>query len=104
MKENTKTKTVTDTLDTQILKAAQEYLNRRDRVTHPDGEFDKAGRWYPSGSEECDCCSSIRVPSRAYPYSYMVHCRTAAHVANLFGVDVRDVRRAARQIEKMEVA
>ncbi len=95
MKKNTKTIT-----DTQILKAAQEYLDRRDRITNPDGKFDRAGRWYPSESEECDCCSGIRTPSRAYPYSYMVHCRTAAHVAALYNVDVRDVRKAARQIEK----
>lgn len=90
----------TTQISEQVLKAAQEYLDRRDRITNPDGSFDKAGRWYPSESEECNCCGAIRSPSRAYPYSYMVHCRTAGHVASLYGVDVKELRRVARQIEK----
>lgn len=93
-------KTATTQVSEQVLKAAQEYLNRRDRISHPSGSFDKASRWYPSESDRCDCCDAIRSPSRAFPYSYMVHCRTAQHVANLRGVDVRELRRAARQIEK----
>lgn len=90
----------TQPVSEQVLKAAQEYLSRRDRITNPDGNFDKAGRWYPSESEHCDCCKAIRGPSRAYPYSYMVHCRTAQHVANLYGVDAKELRKATRQIEK----
>lgn len=70
---------------------------RQTRQQHPDGKFDGAGRWYPSASEEQECCSRIRSPSRAYPYSYMVHCRTADHIAHIYGVSATDIRRAARQ-------
>jgi hypothetical protein len=92
-----KTQTITDPT---ILAAAGEYLALRDRSKHPDGTFDKAGRFYPSADEMQPCCAYIRTPSRAYPYSYMVHCRTAEHVAHRYNVSVQDVRRAARQIEQ----
>lgn len=81
-----------------IITAAQTYLSRRERRTHPVGTFDKAGRWYPKGNEKTADCAVIRPPSRAYPYSLMLHCRTAAHVAALYGVAARDVRRTAKQI------
>lgn len=58
------------------------FINRRDRDTHPDGHFDIARRWWPSFEEKCDCCDYIRKPSRSWPYSYLVHCRSAAHVRN----------------------
>jgi len=80
--------------------AAREYLARRDRRTNPDGTFDSAGRWYPADGEKQPCCAAIRSPSRAYPYSYMVHCRTVAHVAAVHGVDARDLKSAARLIER----
>jgi hypothetical protein len=53
-------------------------LHASDR--HPKGKFDSAGRWYPSNSEVRDCCERIRSPSRRWPYSLMLHCRTAKHV------------------------
>ena len=79
-----------------VLRAAYEYIRRQRRESHPDGSFDRARRWYPSPEEEQPCCSSIRSPSRGYPFSLMTHCRTAGHVAALYGVDARDVRRALR--------
>lgn len=59
------------------------YEMRKERMTHPDGKFDNGGRWYPAVGEKCDCCRSIREPSRAYPYSLMVHCRTKVHIKNM---------------------
>ena len=87
----------------EVEAAAREYIARRDRMTHPDGTFDAASRWYPSESEKCDCCDGIRSPSRAYPYSFMTHCRSAAHVAALHGVDARELRRAVKYVTAMEV-
>jgi len=66
--------------------AAREYLDRQSRRKHPEGHFDNAGRWYPSKDERRECCRLIRAPSRAYPYSLMLHCRTARHVARLCNV------------------
>lgn len=78
--------------------AAGKYLRRRGRLENPDGKFDKGGRWYPADGEWRDCCNRIRYPSRAYPYSYMKHCRSVEHVAALCNADVRLVRRAARSL------
>jgi len=80
-----------------VIIAANEYADLRDRVTNPDGSFDKAGRWYPDNYQ--DCCSAIRSPSRAHPYSLMTHCRTAAHVAETWGVDPKDVKKVAKTIK-----
>ena len=79
--------------------AARTFIARRDRTAHPTGKFDNAGRWYPSEAETCDCCSAVRSPSRAHPFSYMVHCRTLKHVANLYGVNESDLRKEVRRLD-----
>lgn len=55
------------------------YEAMRNRQIHPDGKFDNAGRWYPSEAE-CIGLANIRSPSRNWPYSYLVACRTRKHV------------------------
>lgn len=85
-------------------RATDEYIARQSRASHPAGTFDKAGRFFLADSERSECCRSIRCPSRAWPYSEMVHGRTAEHVAELFGVDAREIRRLARQMRKAQVA
>ncbi len=84
------------TYEQKIAAALYEWKRLQDRRQHPDGTFDSAGRWYPSDAEKCECCAKIRSPSRAYPYSYMTHCRSVEHVANKFGVAVKDLRRETR--------
>ncbi len=84
--------------ETLLEEAAQEYLDRQARKSHPGGSFDKAKRFYPFEDE--DCCIGIRGPSRSYPYTLMIHCRSAKHVANLYDVDVTDLKRKAREIRK----
>mgnify|MGYP000868061071 CR=1 FL=1 len=79
--------------------AARTFIARRDRTAHPSGKFDNAGRWYPSEAETCACCSSVRSPSRAHPFSYMVHCRTMKHVASLYGVSVAELRNEVRRLD-----
>ena len=81
--------------------AALEYLNRKSRKSDPNGQFDSVGRWYPSKQEMCFCCAVLCPPSRKYPYSYMNHCRTAEHVANLLEVDRRDLLAAAKQVNAL---
>ena len=76
-----------------IQKATQEYLNRKNRKSHPSGNFDDGGRFYLSDEERHDCCSGIRTPSRRFPYSEMVHGRTMKHVASIFNVCTLDIRR-----------
>jgi hypothetical protein len=59
------------------------YKARQLRLQHPDGRFDDGGRWYPSSREFCSCCKDIRRPSRAYPMSLNIHCRTRKHIESL---------------------
>lgn len=93
MKEQTQTQNT-------IQAAVQKFIARRDRQENPNGEFDKKGRWFPSEDEKRDCCR-VRYPSRAFPYSYMTHCRSLKHVAQLMGVAEGDVRAELRKREKV---
>ena len=68
-------------LHTQKIQIVYQALKNRD--IHPEGEFDKQGRWFPSDDENCGVRSEIRTPSRSYPYSYMTACRTKKHVRRL---------------------
>lgn len=68
---------------------------RKNRLTHPPGQMDKARRF--STYEYMDCCEPIRPPSRSWPFSMMLHCRTANHIAELVDSTPRDIRRAHRR-------
>jgi len=83
---------------TDVERAAREYEARRVRRSHPKGKTDNGGRWYPAESERCPCCNRGRSPSRAWPWSLMTHCRTALHVANLYGVKKADLLKEARKL------
>lgn len=62
----------------------------------PEGRTDKGGRWFPAASEGCSCCSSIRTPSRSWPWSLYKHCHSIGHVASRFDVDASALRRAVK--------
>ena len=76
--------------------AAQHALDLADRSTHPAGHFDDAGRWYPD--TELPCCQAIRSPSRQWPHSLLVHCRTVKHIAAESNYSPADLRSAMRRI------
>jgi len=60
------------------------YGPRQVREVNPEGDFDNAGRWSPSARENAGGSgTSTRSPSRAWPYSYMLRCRTRQHAAVL---------------------
>jgi hypothetical protein len=75
--------------------AVDEYIRRRDRLSHPDGTFDKQGRFYLS--EVCDCCKWISSSSWGYPYSQLIHRRTLKHVCTLMGADIKLARKELRR-------
>lgn len=60
------------------------YLLRKLGRDRPDGRSEKGNRWYPSDSESCPCCSSIRQPSRSYPWSLYKHCFSLTHICNMY--------------------
>ena len=82
-----------------IKEAALRFINLKNRSIHPEGSFDKGGRFYLD--TKYSCCN-VRSPSRAHPYSQMVHGRTAEHVSHETGIDVVLIRQAARQLEKFD--
>lgn len=79
------------------LAAAQDAYNRKWRLSHPEGRFDRAGRF--TLTERCSCCSAIRAPSRTYPHSEMVHGRSVIHVATRHGVPKLHVQRLLRALD-----
>ena len=41
-------------IDKAVIKAVEEYLDRKARKSHPSGSVVNAGRWYTSDDEYCD--------------------------------------------------
>lgn len=86
---------------TRLQQAAEEYLARQDRVRNPKGEFNAGNKWYPDPLEESRaCCYHVRSPSHRWPYSLLTHCRSLPHVAELYGVDAKDLFRLVRTLRK----
>src|ERR1700740_2693187 len=86
--------------ENRAAEAGLEFMCRELRLHHPDGTFDEGGRFYPSAKEARDCCANIRTPSRAFPFSLMKHCRTAKHVAKLYGVTEKSVRAETEKVRQ----
>lgn len=61
-------------------KIALIYYGRKERLLHPDGEFDNKSRWYPSDREDCDMSANTRPPSVNWPNSYNKACRSKRHI------------------------
>ena len=61
----------------QIIQAVYEDL--QSRTVNPSGTFDRSGRFYAANAD----LISVRAPSRAYPYSHMLACRTKKYVAKV---------------------
>lgn len=72
------------------------FESRKNRDSHPQGKFDKGGRWYPSDAEIASCCDRVRSPSRAHPYSCLVHCRTRKHIQTWYAEHATCARCGAR--------
>ena len=83
--------------------AALVYVLRSKGKIYPKGTFDRKQRWYPSDEEECSCCSNIRRPSAAFPYSLLSHCKTRKHVARLYGVEEKRINDIIRILESYDV-
>lgn len=92
-------KTAQQLVTGELRKIAIECIDRQNRKTHPSGKTDNGGRWYPSEDEHCKCCDNVRSPSRAFPWSYMTHCRSIRHISNLHNVDEKALRWAVKCIK-----
>lgn len=89
---------ITESGDTN-LQAGAEYFLRKHRYSNPSGQFDSAGRFYISEQLQ----SSVREPSRNFPYSQMAAGRTLKHCVHLLAAsDSRAARRAAKALEEIQ--
>ncbi len=84
-------------LTRKLRAAATRYIDLQSRTIHPRGVSDNAGRWMPS--QELECCKGIRSPTRSWPWSLMLHCRTMVHVAKDSGYELATLRAAVRRVE-----
>lgn len=85
-----KTRTLAQAMATgtvqNAFKAYTTHLRRAERIEHPDGITDNGGRWYPRGLD-ATVEMGVRSPSREYPWSYMLRCRTLAHCELMLDAD-----------------
>ena len=52
------------------------YKMLQNREVHPSGAFDAKGRFYAKHTD----LISVREPSRSWPFSHMIACRTKKYV------------------------
>lgn len=87
----------------KVEEAYSEYVRRQSRESHPEGEFDDKARWYPSDAEYQACCDDIRAPSAHWPNSLNKHCRSIAHISNLFRLTPVQRTRLRKRISQAKV-
>jgi hypothetical protein len=56
------------------------YKMLQEREIHPSGTFDSGGRFYAYHDDLID----VRAPSRAWPHSHMIACRTLKYVKKVY--------------------
>ena len=71
-------------------RALATFNRRQHRIEHPEGKTDNGGRFYPTGRDAI-ARGTVRSPSRAHPWSYMLRCRTLEHCVELYDADKDDV-------------
>ena len=87
---------------TKAFAALTRYERRQARREHPEGSFDNAKRWYPSGRDEV-VIDTGRSPSRAYPNSYNLACRSLAHCERYEEADHQVVLLLKRELKKADL-
>ena len=85
------------------LAALLRHDRRQRRLEHPEGTFDRAGRWYPSQAEDHGVSARVRSPSAAFPRSYMAACRTIAHCEAIEGASHDAVLLLRRWLTRLEL-
>ncbi len=73
------------------------FYKRKERLTNPPGKFDNKQRF--EASERTQAVPNVRTPSARFPYPEMKAARTAAHCAELLGVEPLATKRVARALE-----
>jgi hypothetical protein len=86
--------------ETRLQKAVRTAVAREERTESPRGEWHER-LWYPADGERQACCAPIK-PTESNRQALESHCRTQAHIAQLFDVPLPELRRAVRQARAEE--
>jgi hypothetical protein len=78
--------------EARLQQAVDVALARELRKEHPQGDW-QDGLWYPAPEERRPCCEKL-APSPGNKQALDSHCRSKAHIANLFDVPVAELKRA----------
>jgi hypothetical protein len=81
--------------ESRLQEAARTAIAREERTESPRGEWQDR-LWFPAGDERQACCASI-TPTESNRQALESHCRTQAHIAQLFKVSLPELRRAVKQ-------
>ena len=79
-----------------LFDAAREFMARFTGLHKPKGQTDPWGRWLPDPDELRQCCVRVYRHLPAAPMALYRHCLTFKHVAQLYGVQPRDLKRVAQ--------
>ena len=76
----------------RIQRAAECYAERKAGLKKPSGSVIKAQGWFPNDCEARDCCAEIAMPTPDDPETIYRHCHHMRHIAELFGVSVKEIQ------------
>jgi len=100
--QSKKKHSVTASQFSAAFQALARYEKRQARLEHPEGSFDRAARWYPSGRDS-QVISFVREPSRSFPNSYNLSCRSLAHCERYEDADHDIVLLMRRALKKNDM-
>jgi|GEM_PF-5116335 len=90
------------TYQERVLEAAIEQNERLLGHREPDGYRALNGAFILSRAEFQKCCERIKRPNEYYKDRLKTHACTYEHVANLRGVDPKDLRKAVKKYRKTQ--
>jgi hypothetical protein len=88
--------------EARLQEAGRAAIAREERTESPRGEW-RERLWYPAPEERRACCESI-TPTEANRQALESHCRTQAHVAQLFDVPLPELRRTVKRLKRSRLA
>lgn len=75
----------------------RELKGRQAKTIHPAGSWDHHGHFIPALTEWCPVCDTIKRDNFKGRQRFIAHCRSIGHVAHLYHVHPRDLRRKLKE-------
>ena len=84
----------------RLLDAGALLFDRKTGKSAPSGFRDDEGVWWPLMDEQQPCCTQLHPhPTVQDPNALEEHCRTAEHIATMYGLTETDVTERAGQMD-----